>query len=258
MTFVPETPPPRSLAGIGRGACREVGRCVNVARSDWIKLHARGRVLDIGMNEGSGWTVPMDDVTDPGPVRWWDGMKKSGQWFSFPMPTAIDSITGLDCDAWKGIFPLVRGDAHRLPFRDESFDTVVLGDILEHVVDDYRVLAEALRVACQQVIATTPDEYGWDPELNPFKPIEEWIHEYGDDYGRLQESETTGLRTDYATCEEWVRDEQVLHLHHVRWYDYGKVTNLLKSTGRPYALEHIHYHGNPPKFTNFAVVIAKS
>jgi 2-polyprenyl-6-hydroxyphenyl methylase/3-demethylubiquinone-9 3-methyltransferase len=40
----------------------------------------------------------------------------------------------------------VRGDVARLPFRDESFDVVVAGEILEHVTDLPAVVAEVCRV----------------------------------------------------------------------------------------------------------------
>jgi 2-polyprenyl-6-hydroxyphenyl methylase / 3-demethylubiquinone-9 3-methyltransferase len=40
----------------------------------------------------------------------------------------------------------VRGDVARLPFRDEAFDVVVAGEILEHVVDVPAAVAEACRV----------------------------------------------------------------------------------------------------------------
>jgi 2-polyprenyl-6-hydroxyphenyl methylase/3-demethylubiquinone-9 3-methyltransferase len=40
----------------------------------------------------------------------------------------------------------IRGDATRLPFRDETFDVVVAGEILEHVRDVQTVIAESCRV----------------------------------------------------------------------------------------------------------------
>ena len=40
----------------------------------------------------------------------------------------------------------VRGDVTRLPFRDETFDVVVAGEILEHVTDLPAVVAEVCRV----------------------------------------------------------------------------------------------------------------
>jgi 2-polyprenyl-6-hydroxyphenyl methylase / 3-demethylubiquinone-9 3-methyltransferase len=40
----------------------------------------------------------------------------------------------------------VRGDVHRLPFRDQAFDVVVAGEILEHVPDLPGAVAELCRV----------------------------------------------------------------------------------------------------------------
>jgi SAM-dependent methyltransferase len=40
----------------------------------------------------------------------------------------------------------VRGDAHSLSFVDDAFDVVILSEVLEHIPDDGRVIAEAVRV----------------------------------------------------------------------------------------------------------------
>ncbi|NYI06796.1 class I SAM-dependent methyltransferase [Allostreptomyces psammosilenae] len=40
----------------------------------------------------------------------------------------------------------MEGDAHALPFPDDSFDKVIASEILEHIPDDKSVLAEAARV----------------------------------------------------------------------------------------------------------------
>jgi ubiquinone/menaquinone biosynthesis C-methylase UbiE len=52
----------------------------------------------------------------------------------------------------------VQADAHNLPFKDDEFDTAVLGDILEHVVDPVQVLREAGRVA-KKVVCTIFEEW---------------------------------------------------------------------------------------------------
>jgi SAM-dependent methyltransferase len=41
---------------------------------------------------------------------------------------------------------VLRGDATRLPFADSSFDAVITSEVLEHVPDDTRALAELVRV----------------------------------------------------------------------------------------------------------------
>ena len=40
----------------------------------------------------------------------------------------------------------IRGDAFRLPFRDDSFDRVIAAEVLEHLPDDRRAMRELARV----------------------------------------------------------------------------------------------------------------
>lgn len=65
--------------------------------------------------------------------------------------------THLDIDWWTGIPNFVHGDCHHLPFPDGSFDTAVLGDVLEHCMDPEQAVREASRVA-RRVIITVPEE----------------------------------------------------------------------------------------------------
>lgn len=47
-----------------------------------------------------------------------------------------------------------------LPFSDGAFDTVIMFEVLEHLMDPVSVLAEARRVARQKVLLTTPNSGG--------------------------------------------------------------------------------------------------
>lgn len=53
-------------------------------------------------------------------------------------------------------------DAHKLDFENESFDTVFLGEIIEHVLEPETVIKEALRVLKKggKLIITIPDHFG--------------------------------------------------------------------------------------------------
>ena len=55
----------------------------------------------------------------------------------------------------KGPFGMVRGDAHRLPFRVDSFDTTILVMVLHHLADLRGALAEISRVSRGVVVATS-------------------------------------------------------------------------------------------------------
>ncbi len=55
----------------------------------------------------------------------------------------------------KGAFGMVRGDAHRLPFRVDSFDMTILVMVLHHLADLRGALAEVSRVSHAVVVATS-------------------------------------------------------------------------------------------------------
>jgi 2-polyprenyl-6-hydroxyphenyl methylase / 3-demethylubiquinone-9 3-methyltransferase len=86
---------------------------------------AAPRLLDVAC--GAGLLAP--HLTDTG--YWHVGVDLS--------PTALAQATA------HGVAS-VRGDVTRLPFRDEAFDVVVAGEILEHVEDLSAVVAEVCRV----------------------------------------------------------------------------------------------------------------
>lgn len=59
----------------------------------------------------------------------------------------------VDLDRWN--YPnFIQADIHQLPFRDDSFASVVCGDVLEHLKDPPRALREMWRVAPKIVLTT--------------------------------------------------------------------------------------------------------
>jgi len=65
-------------------------------------------------------------------------------------------------------FPLLRGDAQSLPFRDASFERVLAAEVLEHLPDDAAALAEIRRVLAPGglLALSVPHEsypFLWDP-----------------------------------------------------------------------------------------------
>jgi ubiquinone/menaquinone biosynthesis C-methylase UbiE len=60
----------------------------------------------------------------------------------------------------KGVEAVVVSGA--LPFKDSSFDTVIISEVLEHLLDPKTVLQEAKRVTKNNVLVTVPDSSGLD------------------------------------------------------------------------------------------------
>lgn len=127
--------------------------------------------------------------------------------------------TYLDIDLRK-MENFINADAHNIPMRSKSFNTVYLGEILEHVADPRRVLDEAVRTARLRVVFTTPDEHHWSQELKPFYPLERRLREEG-----LSKEELFKRDNPDALTMKSVETNQAWHR---RYYDDKSILKLLK------------------------------
>ena len=175
-------------------------------RLDWIRheihsidytLNGRTRILDVGGEDGflfagTGWEytvidVDLYDVPDGGFIR-----------------HDIDK-------PW--------------PVGDESFDVVVIEDVLEHVENPEFALKEAYRVSRHLVLATIPNEYQWSSSKAPLITREERMRRNGftdiDDMARHFTSKSPFLR-------ELTSEKDKPHLWHIRWFRPDDVKQLVK------------------------------
>lgn len=83
-----------------------------------------------------------------------------------------------------------KGYAENLPLKDNSFDTVLLSEIIEHVHDPEPVLKEAFRVAKKKVIITSPAKPHPDPDHKRVITIQEMREMFGK-YGTVRISGLT-------------------------------------------------------------------
>lgn len=84
--------------------------------------------------------------------------------------TCVD-ISQVGLDYGKMLFPaatFVQADAtkDRLPFPDNTFDTVVMSEVIEHQEDYQNLLSEARRISRDQIVITVPmdlwnDDHVW-------------------------------------------------------------------------------------------------
>lgn len=207
-------------------------------RFEFHQRFSYGKILDVGCADGSGWAfpIPIDAIANP---------------------PNISHITFADCDEWKNPFnmPFVRCFAEDIPLSDKSFDTVCLGDILEHVKDPDKVLSEAKRLSNDRIIITVPAEFDWEknnPNIQSLVSRQTHI-DAGEDLEKLGKDLT--LKHPSRACKDMLNDAEFSHIHHVRFYTDETFEELIKknSDGMNYYLFKIKY--NTLNFVNFATVM---
>lgn len=172
-------------------------------RLTFQRQHATGRVLNVGCGDdpagfGAG-AVHLD-------IDWWD------------LPN------------------FVQGDCRALPFPDGSFDTAVLGDVLEHCTDPEQAVREASRVA-KRVVITVPEELAL-PSVGTHVAL--GLKQRADQYRRT-ESHPEGAsdeevivahkRTDPRFLKAYPESE-VPHDGHINRFDEAWIRRLIAASGK--------------------------
>ena len=116
-----------------------------------LKVHVRGKLIDLGCGKIPLYEAYKDYVTDHVCVDWAN---------SAHMNEHLD----YECDLTKG-----------LPFDEEAFDTIILSDVLEHIPEPDLLWLEIARILAPRgkIIMNVPFFY--------------WIHEHPYDYYRYTE-----------------------------------------------------------------------
>jgi SAM-dependent methyltransferase/spore maturation protein CgeB len=122
------------------------------ARIDWLVGRARGDVLDLGCSQGIAAILCARH-----------GLRSVG----VDLDQDAIAAAAADRDAKpEPVRELVRfevGDAERLRFSDSSFDTVLLGELIDRVDDLDAVLAEVARVLRPGGVVAITVPFGFDP-----------------------------------------------------------------------------------------------
>ena len=173
-----------------------------MGRLDYQAKWAKGRVVNIGCG---------DRAVDFGP----------------------DSVN-VDIDVWD--FPnFVRADCHNLPFKDKSFDTAVLGDVLEHCLNPIQAIKEAARVA-KRLVLTIPEELNL-PSVGQHIAI--GIKLRADSYRKYYGFPDT-MSDDDVIIQQKRRDPRfkdampeslIAHDGHINRFDDKSVMDLIQHTG---------------------------
>lgn len=120
-------------------------------QTQWVQQNASGCVLNVGSGHGD-----IEDTLD-----------HVSHIVSLDYPETGANLYRSRPDVW--------GDAQHLPFGDNSIDTVLLLDVLEHVDDDLRALDEVCRVirANGQLLLSIPFLYPLHDEPHDYRRLTE-------------------------------------------------------------------------------------
>jgi SAM-dependent methyltransferase len=138
-----------------------------------------------------------------------------------------DGAFHFDMDDWTYKHKWFRqGDAHNLPFGDKSFMCVILGDILEHVVDPLVVTQEAARVtAIGGILVLTVFEEWRLP--GPGQWIEE-SHKIADEENvKMGYEDREHYQRDLYPERIGVDDDEVPHLSHINQFDDSDMVDMI-------------------------------
>lgn len=125
----------------------------------------------------------------------------------------VSDVVLFDMDKYR-YKDFVQGDAHHLPFKAGSFDTVLISDVLEHVVDPVKVCKEATRV-CRRLILTIFEEWRLGSEGQHI--------EYG--------HEIVGQLPVPDDVMESVSEDTQSHRPHIWQYTDKMIKDIIWSTG---------------------------
>lgn len=123
----------------------------------------------------------------------------------------------------------VQADIHNLPFKDDEFDTAVLGDVLEHSYDPVKCLQESARVA-KKLVATVFEEWRHDGLSieGKIKASEDELHALGHPDIQHQYSNLPVFKDH---CKEIVGDTEKPHHYHIQNFTDESLMEIVDKTG---------------------------
>lgn len=197
-------------------------------RFEFIVRNSHGKILDVGSNDSSLWACNM--------------------WYpQYPFKSYIEDIIFFDCDVWLPLWleypKFVRGDALNLPFKDKTFDTIVFGDVLEHVSNPLRALLDAKRVTKNKIVVTLPCESEWDIGEKPHSDgnVVNTYCGMDDKIDRQEIKSTLEHPSKMAKCVSAISDSKFKHIWHQQLFNDERVIEMLNSLDMEYNISKLYY-----------------
>lgn len=143
-----------------------------------------------------------------------------------------DGAMHFDIDDWSYLHRhFHQGDAHQLPFDNESFHTVIMGDILEHAKDPVRMVTEAMRVCRGYLVITVFEEWKLP---GPGQWIKEGQQNCDEESARLGYKDREDFQAREYPRKQAFPDHVIPHLGHINQFtdeDIGKMAGMIQDGG---------------------------
>lgn len=117
-------------------------------RQSWIRDKVVGSILDVGCGHSRYFWVDGEHIEEHREYLGLDIFKEP----SWDGPGRPDTY--------------IQADAENIPIQDNSFDTAVVGEVIEHTENPIQLIRGACRGASQRVLVTVTDESSWADELD--------------------------------------------------------------------------------------------
>lgn len=149
-------------------------------RLDWIRSNVEPPILDVGCGHSIYFWFDSED----GAYHIEEEVEYLGvDKYEDPIDTGYDTPENF-----------MVAPAEDLPLDDDSYKTVLLGEILEHADNPIQVIQEAKRVSNSKILITVTHEEAWLPGVD-FSDFEEPRREY-DSETLLEHCQKAGLSRD--------------------------------------------------------------
>lgn len=141
--------------------------------------------------------------------------------------------THLDIDIWD--HPnFIQGDCCHLPFGNKSFDTAVLGDVLEHCLNPDKAVSEAARVA-YRVVMTIPEAIDL-PSVGQYITlgVKARADAYRSQHHIYNTSDDEVILAHKLTSPKFIKgisESEMPHDGHINRFDETWIRRMIRSTG---------------------------
>lgn len=166
-------------------------------RTELIKNTMAGKTLDVGCTTPTGLGTTLHSII------------------------YNNNVYGLDIIDCPNMKNFKQGDAQKMPYKDEMFDTVIAGELIEHLENPEKFLLESKRVLKDNgiLIITTPNKKSWSNRIFGNYNLERHISLFN--FGGIKKLVSKHFKIEQMFCLPYEAD--TVRSKHPRVYSFRSI-----------------------------------